>query len=344
MTVQIINLDEGGLELLMKGRRPLINAEDQKMVVNEAGFPVVGYRGGIAVHSLLRKTEWEELDAAVIAMVKLRLNGIQDLKDAGLTQALGGLGTMVSQWNVASEKTAADVSMDGRTRGNRDRTNKKLYGVPVPIIFSEYEIGTRELEASRRLGNALDVTEAQESSAAVAEELENILFNGKAAINVGGSTISGYTTLTGRLTDTAANFGGGDFGTISNIIPTYTGWLSSLSARRYHGPFGCYVSNTQYHQMLAFYSDGSGETALQRVLKLPQIKFVKPSDFLADGVLTGAQLSKNVVDLAIALDVTNREWELEDGSALRYKVMMAAVPRLKVDHAGYAGIVHVTAC
>lgn len=342
MDVQI--LDDNSLEMLMKGRRPLVNTEDGKMVVNDAGFPVIGYRGGIAVHSLLRKTEWEELDRAVIGMVKLRLSGIQDLKDAGLVQPLGGLGTMVSQWNIGSEKIAADVTMDGRTRGNRDRVNKKLYGVPVPIISSEYQIGARELEASRRLGNALDVTEAQESAAAVAEELETILFSGYSAINVGGSTIYGYTSLSGRLTDTATNFGGGDFGTISDIVPTFTGWLTQLAARRYHGPFGCYIANTQYHQMLAFYTDGSGETALQRVLRLPQIKFVKPSDFLSDGVQVGAQLTQNVVDLAIALDVTNREWEEDDGSGLNYKVMTAAVPRLKVDHAGYAGIVHVTGC
>jgi len=346
MTAQIAQ-NTDALDLLMKGRRPLMqaNADGQmEMIVNEEGFPVVGYRGGIAVHSLLRKSEWEELDRAVITMVKLRLQGIQDLRAAGLVQPLGGLGTMVSQWNVGSEKPLATISMDGRTRGNRDRVDKKLYGVPVPIIHDEYEIGARELEASRKLGNALDTTEAEESGSSVAEKLENILFNGDTSIVVDGAGIFGYTTLAARLTATAAAFGGGDFGTISNIQATFLGMLSGLAALRYHGPFGCYISNTQYHQMLAFYTDGSGQTALARVQTLPQIQFVKPCDFLADGVLTMVQLTRNVVDVATALDVTNREWMSGDEMALHYKVLMAAVPRLKTDYAGHTGIAHATAC
>ncbi len=346
--VEILSLETAsGLDILMKGRRPLVqkNAEGKlEMVCNEQNFPVVQKRGELSVYSLLRKQEWEELDAAVISMVKLRLNGIQDLRDNNLVQPLGGLGTMVSQWNVASEKPLATVSMDGRTKGNRDRVDKKLYGVPVPIIHDEYEIGARELEASRRLGDALDTTEAQESAATVAETLEDMYFNGNTGIVVGGSGVYGLTTLSGRLTGTAASFGGGDFGTISNILPTFTGIMAGLAARRYYGPFGFYLANTQYFQMLAFYTDGSGQTALARVLQLPQIKFVKPSDHLADGYLTGVQLTKNVVDLATALDVTNREWTSGDEMSLNYKVLMAAVPRLKVDYAGYTGIAHATAC
>lgn len=346
--VEILSLETAsGLDILMKGRRPLVqkNAEGKlEMVCNAEGFPTVQKRGELSVYSLLRKNEWEELDSAVISMVKLRLNGIQDLRDNNLVQPLGGLGTMVTQWHVASEKPLATVSMDGRTRGNRDRVDLKLYGVPVPIIHDEYEIGARELEASRRLGDTLDVTEAQASAEAVAETLENMYFNGDATVVVGGATIPGLTTLSGRLTGTAASFGGGDFGTISNILPTFTGVLGGMAARRYYGPFGFYLSNTQYFQMLAFYTDGSGQTALQRVLQMPQIKFVKPSDSLADGYLSGVQLTKSVVDLATALDVTNREWTSGDEMALHYKVLMAAVPRLKLDYAGYAGVVHVTAC
>ena len=343
--VVMSNSDEG-LQLMMTGRRPLMrqNGEQMEMVVNEAGFPVVGYRDGLAVHSLLRKQEWEELDRAVIEAVKLRQVAVADLRSRGLVQPLGGLGTLVSQWNVASEKSRPVVSMDGRSQGRRDRVNKKLYGVPVPIIHDEYEIGIRELEASRRLGDALDVTEAAESGASVSEELELMLFSGYSAVNVGGNTIYGLTTLPARDTGTAAAYGGGDFGTISNVVPTFLGVLAALAAKRYHGPFGCYIAQTQYHQMLSTYTDGSGQTALQRVEALPQIAFVKPSDFLSDGVMTATQLTRTVIDLAIAMDVTNREWTSPDGMALYYKVLLAMVPRLKTDHSGNAGTAHVTGC
>ena len=160
---------------------------------------------------------------------------------------------------------------------------------------------------------------------------------------VGGSALYGYTTLPARATDTAANYGGGDWGTLSNIVPTVAGMINALAAKRYHGPFGLYASPTQYNQAaLTYFSDGSGETGLKRLMNIPQIKFAKPSDFLADGVIILVQLTRNVVDLAVALELSNREWMSGDGMANYFKVMMAQAPRLKTDYAGNAGICHAT--
>lgn len=301
------------------------------------------FRGDVAVNSVLDKREWAALDSAVIAMVKLRLNMVADLRSRGLVRTTT-LAEMLSQWRVASERTIASANMDGRSQVNLDRTDKKTYGVPVPIIAAEYRIGRRELLASRTLGADLDTFEAGEAAQAVAEKAESILVNGDSAIVVNGTTIYGYTSVSARDTATAAAYGGGDFGTITNIAPTFLGMISALSAKRYHGPFVAYVYPTQYIQMLATYTDGSGQSALQRCLAIPQIAEIKPADYLDAGETVLVQMTPNVVDLVIGMDVENRQWETPDGMELAFKVMMAMAPRIKTDYAGYTGIAHATSC
>jgi len=311
--------------------------------VDERGKMAVNERA-LASNAFLNREEWEILDKAVFEMAKLRLGAYQDLISAGLKRT-SSLAAWYSKWRVASERVAADVTMDFRTRLNEDRTDKKTYGVPIPIISAKYSLGRRELLSARAAGQQIETFEAQEATAAVVEKAEDILINGDTSVVVSGSSISGYRTLSARDTGTAASYGGGDFGTISNITGTFLGMLSALAALRYYGPFGCYIHNTQYHQMLEFYTDGSGQTALERVESLPQIKFVKPNDLMTTaGDLLMVQLTRNVVDVEVALTLENRRWEAPDGSAMFFVVMMSAVPRLKTDYQGNSGIAHATAC
>jgi uncharacterized linocin/CFP29 family protein len=277
-------------------------------------------------------------------MAKQRLNAYQDVVSAGLTRR-GSVAAWHTNWRVASERIAADVTMDFRTGRVQDRTDKKTYGVPLPIISAEYTIGRRELLTARAAGQQIETFEAEEAAAAVAEMAENLLINGNTTVTTSGDDIYGYRSLAARDTATAAAYGGGDFGTISNIYPTFTGMLAALAAKRFYGPFRCYIHNTQYHQMLDIYSDGSGDSALERVQRLPQIQSVVANDLIGTaGDLLMVQMSSNVVDIEIGLTMENRRWEAPDGSAMFFVVMMSAVPRLKTDYEGNAGIAHATAC
>jgi uncharacterized linocin/CFP29 family protein len=298
--------------------------------------------GRLRVNAFINQEEWEVLDSAIFRRAREELNAWQDVLDAGLSSQTT-IAEQSSKWRVASERIAADVTMDFRTRRNLDRIDKLTYSVPVPIISAEYFIGRRELASARALGSDIETLEAEEAVVAVVDQAENILVNGNTAIVVSGNNIPGYRTLAARDTATAAGYGGGDFGTISNIRPTFLGMLSALAALRYRGPFMSYVANTQYHQMLERFSDGSGQTALETVIELPQIEDVKRNDRLPDGNVILAQMTREVVDLRIALQLENRMWESPDGSEMHFVVLMVAVPRLKTDYAGAAGIAHATA-
>ena len=324
MPTEIVHTNRQMQDFITKSHRPVFNER------------------GLAVNSVLTRREWETLDATIIAMVKLRLNAVADLQAAGLTSTTT-LAEMSSLWRVASERTRPNVSMDGRTRGEQDRTDRVEQSIPIPIIHADYEIGRRELESSRRLGADLSVFEAQEAAISVAEETERQLFLGNTTIVIGGNDIPGLTTFGARDTATAAAYGGGDFGTIANIQPTLLGMFTALSNVRYHGPFNFYISNTQYVEMMATYTDGSGDTGITRALRLPWLNNIKPSDFLVAGNGILLQMTSNVVDLRMALPLTNREWDTPDGQATMWKVMVSMTGRLKSDYDGNAGIAHVTA-
>lgn len=303
--------------------------------------PILANDNAFVANSFLDKREWAELDRAIYEMAKLRRNGVQDLLGRNLVKRTT-LAEMLSQFRMASERIRPSVNMDGRSRADRDRTERVVRSVPVPIIRTDYEIGRRELLASRKLGSPLDTFEAGEAASAVAEEQERMLFLGDATVVVHGASIPGYTNLAARDTGTAAAYGGGDFGTISNIVPTFLGMLAALAAKRYHGPFVGYVADAQYHEMLDVYTDGSGQTALARATSLPQILEIKPSDFLTASHVLLVQMTPNVVDLVIGMDIENREWMSPDEQALYYAVLAASAPRLKTDYAGNAGIAHAT--
>lgn len=337
-----IKLRAGGQPILFDPAIDLLGVPEHLHPWARRWNPVLRNDKAFVANSMLDEREWAVLDRQIFEMVKLRKNGVEDLRAKGLTKSTT-LAEMLNQFRMASERVRPSVNMDGRSRAVRDRTDRLTRSVPIPIFRTDYEIGRRELLSSRTLGSPIDTFEAGEAAEAIIEEQERMLFDGDTSIVVEGNDIPGYTTLAARDTATAAAYGGGDFGTISNIMPTVLGMLTALSAVRYHGPFTFYLADAQYHQILETYTDGSGQTGKDRIESLPQITEVKPSDMLtaAEGVMV--QMTANVVDWIEAMALENREWEAPDQTALFFAVMAAGAPRLKTDSDGNAGIAHVTA-
>lgn len=327
------------------GYRPIWDKKDQAFATNESGYVKIANSQGLVKNSLLRKDEWEALDAAIIEAARSRLNAIQRLQDLGLVKPLESIGILSSQWNVGSEMTRATVNLSGQSTNDRDLQDYKLKGVPVPVVHKGFRIGERTLQASRRLGEGIDVTNGYEASRVVAEELERLFFDGNDDVELNGDNIFGVTNHGDINTGTAASYGGGDFGTISNILPTFLGALGDLHDAHMFGPFEAWIYSTQYTQMMDVYTDGSGQSALNRVLgAVPNLNAIHPSDYLAAGEMVLVQMTPNVIDLALHELNMVVEWSSGDGMTHDFKVMSIAVPRVKSDYDGNSGICYVTSC
>ena len=152
----------------------------------------------MAVFATLRDDEWREVDATVVDVATRRLNGIMDLRNMNLIRTLGGIGTLLAQYEKQGDMTDADINMRIEAPGDEDKVEWELASVPVPVVHKNFRIDARSLDASRRMGSGLDVTQAAVATRKVAEGLEDLLFNGSGTIVVNGQKIHGYTTEPNR--------------------------------------------------------------------------------------------------------------------------------------------------
>lgn len=306
----------GGTKIM----RPYLEAKNPKLRTN----------------ALLRRDEWLDIDRELQDVVKTGLVAVADLIERGLTRQLNGLGSIVTMYEQVSDMTAADVSMEGIVQGEDDRVEFNPVFTPVPIIHKDFSISLRHLLASRRNGDGLDVTQARKSAELVRDKTESILMNGHSK-NLGGYKIYGYTTAPNRITDTAT----GDFGTAGNGYNTILEMVEVLMAKGFTGPFGVYIAFTQYMELLK--KNANDSTELSLILELiPQVEFIKPSFDLAAGNLVMVQLSKSVVELNIAQEMTPVQWDEHGGQLTRFRVMQAVVPVIKYDYNNSCGVCHYT--
>lgn len=307
-----------------------------------ANAPALLARNGMNINALrtntlLRKEEWEELDMAVVDVARGMLNAVMDLRNQGLVHPLGGLGTLISQYEQQSDMGDADIDMDGVTRGNEDTVDWTPVDVPVPIIHKDFRVSIRRLDASRRLGDGLDVTGAAVAARKVSEGLENLVFNGNTR-KVGGAQIYGYTSHPDRNTGSLTAAWTAASGT--DIIGDVLAMIGKAVAANYFGPYMLYVPQTYWSALLEDYKANTERTYLERIRAIDGIIDVKPSYKLATNNVVLVQMTRDVVDLATALDITTVEWDVQGGMLTNFKVMAALAPRVKSDDNNASGVVH----
>lgn len=337
MEIQILNAQsEEGAEEIFGGGRPTASHKTSGVVRLNTSTPQVTH------NSLLRKDEWRELDSQIMEATMQELRVVSDIKGAGLTQSMS-IGTLLSQWSVGSRMGTPTVNMTGQTVAERDRVEFDTAGVPVPVFSIEFQMGMRQLIAARKMGNALDFTHVYEATRSISEGLENMAMVGIPDLTFGGATIYGFLNHPSRTTDTAGNYGGGDWDTITNIVPTVSGMISAANANHHYGPFALYISQTQYNQAALNFYDATGDRPVDRLAKM-DVGSVRslPAETLPAGQLALVQMTRNVVDWGEAMPIQALEWKAQDGMSVNFKVMTVATVRLKADSNGKVGVYHAT--
>ena len=359
-SLQVINPAAAGSMDILRGM--LLSPNNARYRAAKSGYiangrkrvptQIYNSRLNMWMNSLLLKDEWEELDTAIIKAANTKLQLVGDLVSLGLVKRLGSIGTMISQWNTASAMNAATVSMDGRSQGDADRVDYILNSVPVPVIFKPYHFGSRELASARNTGDAIETSHAEAAARVVVEQLETIAVSGLSTLNFNGKSIAGITN------EANVNTGSGsDWGTIGNVITTVAAMITALEADGHYGPYMLYAARTQFNQAKnGFFTDGSGDSGYDRVLRMSGIMGFKALDGLTDGTCVLIQMTNEVIDLAFvpgfgfgSIDemgagpvngVTNLEWMSGDGMATYHKVLTIAVPRVKSRYDGKSGIAY----
>jgi len=296
----------------------------------------------LRTNAALRQDEWKVLDTAIITQAQNRLVVVKDVLSRGLTFNLAnGLGTTILESENIGDMNAAQVSMDGVTRGQSDTVNYEVVGLPLPLIHKDYQIPIRKLNASRNRGEALDTTQAGLSSRKVADIAEDMLLNGY-SMTYGGYVIYGYTNHPNRNTVTLSVDWDASAKTGKQIVDDILGMKQALIADKFFGPFALYVPTAYETRLDEDYSDAKGSnTVRERILAIKGIASVEVVDHMTANNVILVQMTEDVVREVIGLPLTNVEWESQGGMIFKFKVMEIMVPQIRADQAGNCGIAHL---
>lgn len=350
-----VNFFESGDSLDIGKMRPYLGS-DNKIYVNS-------YVGGdpkkpesykefcinqlpMNTNATLRRDEWKQLDAALMDISRQRLGGVQDLLDKGLVYNLGNaMGTTVLEWHDVSDALSAELTMDGVTRGKNDALKFQTNYLPIPILHVDYEINTRHLEASRKLGNPLDTTLAERAARKILEKQEDMLFTN---VTYGYGTkddrdrnkIYSYVNFPDRNTVSLGTAWDASAKTADGIINDVLNMKKAAIAAYHYGPYQLYIC-TDYEVVLDQDYDKTtpGKTIRERILAISGISGIKVVDKLADNTVVLVEMKKETVRLVNGFGITTVAEKQEFGMVSKYKVMAIQVPQIRSDQNGKCGIV-----
>jgi len=292
----------------------------------------------------LRKDEWKELDDALIEEGHIRLRGVADLMAAGLVRTVAnGMGKTIFQWEKITDMNPAQVSLDGIVRSEGDRQEFSLENLPLPITHKDFFLNLRTLSASRERGESLDTTQVRTAGRLVAEQTENLLFNGYAN-TFGGFNIYGYTTHPDRNT---AGFGAGGVWsgaakTGSEILADLLTMVGGLEADRYFGPYWLYVPGNTSVKLEEDFKTNSDKTIRQRLLEVDQLAAIRTVDQLpADNIIL-VQGTSDVVVMVEGETLQTIQWDVEGGFQINFKAFTINVPLVRSDALGNSGVFHMS--
>jgi uncharacterized linocin/CFP29 family protein len=288
----------------------------------------------------LRKNEWIELDAAVLrAVYTTPARMFPDLRARGLTINIpNGMGKTVFEYEKMSDIGPATTSMDGIRESDADRPLFDLGGLPLPIVHKDFQYTARQLAVSRNSNTPLDTSTAELAARKVMEEVEKYTA-GSQTYNYGGYNVYGYTNFPQRLTQTlTAPSSSNHATTIGEVLSM----KKKLTDSGYYGPFKLYVSNAWDLYLDEDYSASTAKTNTlrERLLQISGIDSVETSYYLSGNAMVMVQMTPDVVQATIGMDVVTLQWPTKGGMLLNFKVMCILVPRLRADYNGRTGICH----
>lgn len=302
----------------------------QKLVLNEADM------SDLRENSIFQEDEYKAIDDEIVRVASETLNGIQDLRDQGLANDLGGLGALVSKYAKISDMEEAEVNMSGVTTTEENATDFDRAKFPVPIISKAFSIDVRELKASRRMGTPIDTEMIDIATELVSGRLEKILFQGD--LQFRGNTIKGYVNFGDANTPSGTS---GDWGgTPTNMYDDVLAMIEANENANSFGPYLMYVSRTQMTELRNIDVEDTGAygTTRDRLLDLDEIDAIKVTKHLNDGEVVLVDPKSKYVQLDVGQDITALDWSSGDGMLSSHKIIFAGVPKLKTDYNGNSGI------
>ena len=328
----------GGDDLIARGvsnlamLRPVLsaNASDNDILVGNA---------------TLRQDEWLRVDERVNTVIRGRLTIVDDMRSRGLVTPVS-VGTILRATDRVGDFDPADITFDGDTAPTRDKPVFERDTRPIPIISKEFQIGFRQLDASRQRGEGLDTTGAELAARKVRDKIQDLFVFGFGR-GPNGNGLPGILTAEDRITvSLSAPWSGSGARPIADIGAA----LNVAYANNLFGPFILYVPKNWWAVIQADYETSGGavlnRTVMQRILDFVDIEAIRPLDSLPNDNAVLVQLTRDVIDFSEAQPITTVQWD-KNPFVTNFRVMAILGPHIKTmqteGSGNINGIIHMAA-
>lgn len=215
----------------------------------------------------LTENEWARIDEAVVTTASRMLVGRK------VIEVLGPLGSGVYSipYSKFSGKSATGIDMVGEEDSFVVEPTSRAT-INLPMLYKDFKIMWRDVEADRHLGLPLDVSTAAVAGNYVAVQEDNLIFNGNKELGY-----EGLFTTTGRQVEKIGNWD--ETGTaLADVVKA----VGALSEAGHYGPYAMVVSPKLFGRMVRVY----GNTGM---LELDQVKALISGGVHYSNVISGSK-------------------------------------------------------
>jgi len=215
----------------------------------------------------LTEHEWARIDEAVVTTAGRMLVGRK------VIEVLGPMGSGVYSipYSVFSGTSSTGIDMVGEEdRFVVEPTSRAT--INLPMLYKDFKIMWRDVEADRHLGLPLDVSTAAVAGNYVAVQEDNLIFNGNKELGY-----EGLFTVTGRQTVSI-----GDWEETGTALADVVKAVGALSEAGHYGPYAMVVSPKLFGRMVRVY----GNTGM---LELDQVKALVSGGVYYSNVISGSK-------------------------------------------------------
>lgn len=301
----------------------------------------------------LREDDWELIQQTVQEEGEQALLFVQDLITLGSPIRLDNpFGTVSIGYDARSEIDGVQRSLEGESDVDDRRVAFRRQTVPVPIFSTGFSLGRRELAASRRRGEPLDVSQFRDCAFAIMDDIEDVVIGAGSTNNWGGHTMSGLLNYHGTDADgtTVLNTQSRrlDWNTatttdnLNQILDDLSDAEDTLIGERFRGPMVLYV-NKELNKLFNRDWKDSGINVLERIRQHTLISQIRVSEKLPVGKYIVASLAPRSMQFIDGLPTQVITWTSPTGMRQFFYVFAIASFLIRQSYSGRTGYVVIQA-
>jgi len=317
----------------------LVNAENKIVARNSKAVELVKNTLYTNAATTLRHEDFLVIQEMITEVRRRKLNGITDLKEAGLSFPVALSDQIVGVENV-NGFGAAEQEMNPTGYQNNDTVFAEVF-TPNPITHQSFSVPWRQQGFNYKSSAGLKETMRQ-----VAERLEETLFNGN-KVSFGGAlqSIFGYTTHPDRGTITISQWDlvANNDKIVDEVIASIGSMFANQGGVEMDSVILYFPKNFKGAMDRDYVSGFPSKTVAERIKDIPEIKDVKFAEKLADDNVVFVEMSDRTIQLAIATDMVSVPHVKTNPMAAQVMTTYAAMVQIiKSDDNSNTGILHAT--